>query len=177
MSTATVDVLRGIPILKNLNEDECRDLAEIAHVMTFNPGEVVLREGKQSQNLWVVLEGECEVFRKDDEDPSREIILARLGRHENFGEMSFFHPAPHSASVRAKSEVKLFRLGRSGFDRLIEAGNTAAYKLAYNSVESLAGRLRRMDDWVARLVKQAEDGGRLHEWSHFRNKLFTKWSL
>ncbi len=66
--------------------------------------------------------------------------------------MSFFSPATHSASVRAKTDVQLLRLARADYDDLIRDGVSAGYKVAYNVLQSMADRLRRMDDWVARLA-------------------------
>ena len=74
-------------------------------------------------------------------------------------------------------------------------GEQQLYDLAYNVVESVASRLRRMDDWVAELNAQlhpdangtvdgntagghmAEGKDKLPEWRQFRNKLFVGWNL
>ena len=80
------------------------------------------------------------------------MVLAELEPYSLFGEMSFFSPAPHSANVVAKTPVKLLSIARSDYDDLIRDGVSAAYKLAYNVVESVADRLRRMDEWIAELA-------------------------
>lgn len=179
MSAKTVacDTLRNIPIFEGLSDQECEEIGRAASVETFSPGEVILKQGKSSQNLWVVLEGTCEVVKQVDTGGNGgEIMLTTLEPYANFGEMSFFHSAPHSAGVRAKSQVKLLRLKREAYDKLINNGVQAAYKLAYNTVESLADRLRRMDDWVAELVRDTA-ARRKEEWAGFRNKLFDEWHL
>ena len=57
----------------------------------------------------------------------------------------------------------------------------AAYKLAYNIVESVANRLRRMDEWIAELSsdddKHADGEEKQPEWRKFRDKLFNGWNL
>ena len=99
------DSLRRIPLLHNLNESEVHQIADVLRLRTFAPGEYVIRQGDQSRDLWIVMEGECEVVRRlkpDEKDHHQEsLTLARLAQLAHFGEMSFFHPAPHSADVRA----------------------------------------------------------------------------
>lgn len=183
------DVLRKIPIFGRMNDTERRQLAEIGGTVSYAPGDVILRQGGNSQNLWVLLDGACEVVKDPDANQPRakEVRLAVLGPFSNFGEMSFFHPAPHSASVRAQSTVKLLRIERADYEELVEEGASAAYKLSCNAIDSLAERLRRMDEWVAELLlanspeaEPATDGvvaERVPEWSRFRDKLFTGWNL
>jgi CRP-like cAMP-binding protein len=105
-------------------------------------------------------------------------VLAELGKHSLFGEMSFFSPAPHSANVVAKTPLTLLSIARVDYDDLIRDGAVAAYKLAYNIVDSVAARLRRMDDWVEELsTSNNEDDDRRPEWRRFREKLFDGWNL
>jgi CRP/FNR family cyclic AMP-dependent transcriptional regulator len=148
---------------------------------TFAPGEKVIEQGKRSQYLWILLEGRCEVVKESHHDGA--VVLAVLEPFSLFGEMSFFSPAPHSANVVAKTPVKLLSIARPDYDDLIEDGVGAAYKLAYNVVETVAGKLRRMDEWITELSANHEappmagKQEKLPEWREFRNKLFDGWNL
>jgi CRP/FNR family cyclic AMP-dependent transcriptional regulator len=178
----TPDLLRSIPIFDKMNDTECRQLAEIATRKEFKVGEYVLRQGETCQNLWIVLDGACEVIRQPDNGQAKAegTLLAELQPYNNFGEMSFFHPAPHSADVRAKTPLTLLRIERADYQELVEEGASAAYKLSCNAIDCLAERLRRMDDWVADLLHEAAQsriGLSTSEWSRFRDKLFTGWNL
>ena len=173
-----IKTLHQIPAFRNFNESECHQLLDIAQEKAFVPGEKVVEQGKSSQNLWIVLEGQCEVVKQSDRDGT--IVLAQLEPFNLFGEMSFFSPAPHSADVLAKTPVKLLCISRTDYDDLIREGVGAAYKLAYNVVENVAGRLRRMDEWVAELTANSEHhtpNEKLPEWRRFRDKLFDGWNL
>lgn len=162
------EILRGLPLFANLSEAECNQLATVAEEHEFPTGETVLSQGKTSQNLWVLLDGTCEVFRVT---PDEEIVLAELPALSVFGEMSFFHAAPHSASVRAKTRVRLLRFERTKFDGLLAEGSPSAYKLAVNVVSTLAERVRKMDDWVVELMTRAGKKNE-PEWIQLRSKLF-----
>ncbi len=168
-------VLAEIPVFRYLEPDERRQLCDASSIQHFTAGENVLRQGKKSQNLWVLLKGECEVIRHGEDNGDEEIVLATLSPYSTFGEMSFFHAAPHSAGVRAKGNVDILRLKREAYDEMIENGATSAYKLALAAVETMADRLRKMDEWVAMLV--ADTSRQKREWSHFRTSLFGEWNL
>jgi CRP-like cAMP-binding protein len=173
-----MQVLRSIPLFQELNETECRQIAEVVQMHSFAAGDAVIRQGESSRNLWVMLEGTCEVVKRlaPDNPRSEAIVLATLEPYHYFGEMSFFHPAPHSADVVAKTNVKALRISHVDYQDLIAEGVWAAYKLAYNVVEELAERMRRMDDWVTELMLRQRVDGAQAEWSEFRNKLFRGWS-
>jgi len=173
------EILLRVPIFRGFNETECRQMADVAHVESYVPGEIILKQGDTGQNLWVMLEGKCEVVRFTDDSHAKQhpLVLALLEPFSHFGEMSFFHPAPHSASVRAQGAVKVLRIARVDYDDMIHEGIGAAYKLAYNSVESLADRLRRMDQWVAELASHEPSQEQVPEWTRFRNTLFSGWNL
>ena len=191
----SIDVLRKLPLFKNLNETECRQIAEICRQVSFQPGDCVLKCGDESQNLWVLLEGRCDVVKpRSADDPHREgLRLNTLEPFAIFGEMSFFHQAPHSANVVAQTPLVLLCIHRRDYEDLIRDGAWGAYKLAFNAVEILAERLRRMSDWVAELTRQPiapvapiaqvepasqkASEQRASEWGAFRDRLFANWNL
>jgi CRP-like cAMP-binding protein len=170
---------RDVPIFAGLNETECRQLTDIATVQRFVPGEVLVKQGEMSRTFSILLEGSCEVVRQFDELASLDeaVVLAVLGRYSHFGEMSFFKPAPHSASVRAKTTGQAIRIERVDYDDLILDGVWGAYKLAYNVTQTLADRLRRMDEWIGELMTHRPPEECEGEWTKFREKLFTEWNL
>ena len=186
---ASIEVFQKVPLFHNFNETECRQVAEIAQYKEFAPGDLIIRQGQRSQELWILLEGRCDVIKLTDaEKPHGEaVVLAALEPYSHFGEMSFFHSAPHSASVRARTTVQLLRIIRGDYEELIQEGCRAAYKLAYNTVECLAERLRKMDQWVADLMAKSSangdvtvtpiPGASVQEWSDFREKMLTSWNM
>lgn len=179
MTGVDVDVLAKLPIFEGLTADECLQLAEIAAPANFRAGETIIEQGTSSQVLWLVLEGTCEVVMRFSVNsvPHAPTVLAELGPESNFGEMSFFHRAPHSASVVAKTNVKLLRIEREKFDALIPLEGNAACKVALNTIETLADRLRRMGQWVAELTTEKPPHRKEPEWNQLRAKMFDGWKL
>lgn len=181
--TLNLDTLRKIPLLTGLNESEFRQIADVIRLRDFESGEYVIRQGDQSRDLWIVMEGQCEVVRRlkpgeqNNNHPAESLVLAVLEPFHHFGEMSFFHPAPHSADVRASGPLKLIQITHADYADMIQEGIWAAFKLAYNVVQQLAERLRRMDEWVAELANNPQAAANVPEFSRFRNKLFDGWTV
>jgi len=181
----TDDFLAKIPAFERMTTEERRQLAEIASLHEADAGEVLVHQGKESRRIWILLEGECEVVRSLEGSSKRgkQYHLASLEPFDHFGEMSFFEPHPHSASVTAKSPAKLMRIAHRDYQEMIDGECQSAYKFTYNIVNTLAHRLRRMDDWVTELLAEesqepSEDQSKPQsEWSIFREKLFGEWNL
>jgi CRP-like cAMP-binding protein len=158
-----------------MTADERQEIAVLLEARSFAPGETILEEGQSFQFIWVILSGSCHVVKAGRDDEERQLtVLEPAGV---FGEMSFFSPAPHSASVRAASRVDVVRLAREKYDMLLRLGSLAAYKLAFNTMSVLIDRLRKMDDWVCDHMAGSELRGQREEWADFQSKLFTGWQF
>ena len=70
----------------------------------FAPGDEIFREGDPAEDAYVIASGEVEIVKELD---GAEVILARLGAGEIFGEMGLVDDKPRSASARAVGEVSL----------------------------------------------------------------------
>ena len=174
--TLNLDTLRSIPLFHGLNESEFRQIAEVLRLREFAPGDYLIRQGDESRDLWIVVQGQCEVVRRlnaiDEKHRDGEsLVLAVLEAFDHFGEMSFYHPAPHSADVRASGPLELIQITHADYDDMIQEGVWAAFKLAYNVALELAERLRRMNEWVAELAVNPQAAANVPEFSRFRNKL------
>lgn len=174
MNQPSVETLRGLPLLEGMSDAELDSVAKAATIQEFAKGDVVLRQGTRTNVLWIVLEGKCDAFRVLP-DGREEIVLAQLGQGGSFGEMSFFTDANHSATVRAASDSRLVKIGREQFDEMVQHGCAGALKLTLNTVQTLAARLQRMDDWVSDLVTSTPRQKDEPEWARFRKQLFGEW--
>ena len=167
--------LAECPILQGMTSDERQAVLVLVEQETYPQGETILREGRSIQILWIIVRGECEVIKSTNSGDEQQ--LAILKPQAVFGEMSFFHYAPHSASVRTLTEVEVLRLSRERYDQLLLAGSTAASKIAFNTVKILSDRVRKMDDWMRDLVAKPEAVQHQQEWLNFRAKLYSDWQF
>ncbi len=163
------------PLFQDMSLDERHDvLARLVHE-SFPAGETILREGLSTQMLWIIVRGRCEVAKTMRDETEQQLAVLESGAV--FGEMSFFHAAPHSASVRALNEVEVLQLSRVHYDELEIACPSAASKIMLNTLKVLSERLRRMDDWTAEFVQRPESSRHYEEWRDFRAKLYSDWQF
>jgi CRP-like cAMP-binding protein len=164
------------PMFRGMTPSERQELVGLFDAGSYGPGDLILSEGDSIQRMWILLSGQCRVTKKTASGAEHELsVLEPFGV---FGEMSFFHPAPHSASVRALTAVETVCLSRARYDMLLRVGSFAAYKLAFNTMSVLIERLRKMDHWVAeRMESPHNNSNHSEEWQDFQSKLYTGWQF
>jgi len=79
---------------------------------TYDPGEVIFRQGDDGDCAYFVREGAVEVVQYAD---GNENVVAKLAHGEMFGEMALVNSAPRNATVRAVSKTTLALLGKQNF--------------------------------------------------------------
>ena len=163
------------PLFHGMTPAEREEIVSLLEPQSFHPEATILSEGPTLQCLWILMRGTVRVIKELSNGHIQE--LTRLEPLSVFGEMSFFAPAPHSASVQAVSEVEVSRLSREKYDMLLRIGSLAAYKLAYNTVGVLSERLRHMDELAANLGDGMPKTVHREELREFHSKLYSGWQF
>jgi CRP/FNR family transcriptional regulator, cyclic AMP receptor protein len=141
-TAATDNTLSKCPLFRGMNSAERQEIIPLLEGKSYAPGTTIISEGESHQHIWIILQGRCHVTKKARSGEARELWILDPGGV--FGEMSFFNPAPHSATVQATTEVELAHLSREKFEPLLHRGSVAAYKLAFNTMGVLIERLRKI---------------------------------
>jgi NADH dehydrogenase len=81
----------------------------------FEPGDIIFRQGDLGDSVYVIEEGECEVFR---EQKGNQEILATLGRGEYFGEMALLSDRTRNATLRARTAMDILIIPKADFNKL-----------------------------------------------------------
>lgn len=137
-----------------MSPDERQHVQQFAEYLTFEKGRTVIRERDEvPQGLWMLQRGKCQVVK--DLAGGAEQQMALLESGAIFGEMSFFDPAPHSATIRAVDESELMFLPVDKITELRVLDLSAAYKLITNAGQIMATKLRRMDRYTLDLFPAA----------------------
>jgi CRP-like cAMP-binding protein len=128
---AWADVLGTIPLFAGLSQRHLRRVAGQATMKRYAPFTAIVRVDDPGDAFYVILDGSAAVRRTG----KRSI---KLHRGDFFGELALLDPAPRLATVEAETEVLAMRLGRTGFQRVLEKEP----KVAVSMLRTLAARMR-----------------------------------
>jgi CRP/FNR family cyclic AMP-dependent transcriptional regulator len=163
------------PIFQGFSVEEYEQVLALLSQESYPKGHVIIDEGKSQQDLWIIVQGSCEVVKMNKSKSQQRLATIEAGAV--FGEMSFFQKAPHSATVRALTAVKVLRLTRENFEALQSRSPASAYKIAMSILAVMAQRIRRMDDWICDFIERPEGANHREEWHDFRSKLYADWQF
>jgi CRP-like cAMP-binding protein len=111
---------------------------------TYEDGELIIRQGDVGDCMFVIQEGEVEVFVEQD---GKEVHLAVRGEGDFVGEMALFEREVRSANVRAKGKARVLTVDKKNFLRRIHEDPSLAFRI----VQNMSHRIREMSAEVARL--------------------------
>ena len=93
----TAGLLARVPVFETLREEDLAQVADVAVPRSFRAGEVVFREGDDSDTCYVVRSGHARAVREHAD--GRQITLATFGPGDIFGELAMFEDERRSATV------------------------------------------------------------------------------
>jgi MFS family permease len=120
-------LLRSLPLFAPLGPPALESLARELVPVEAAAGEELVREGEPGELFYAVADGELEVSA--DGRP-----LRTLHRGDSFGEIALLRSVPRTASVRASTPARLYRLARGPFLAAV-----AAHPLASQEAERAVG--------------------------------------
>jgi CRP-like cAMP-binding protein len=140
----TAALLGRVPVFEALRPEDLVRVADVAVPRSFRGGEVVFREGDDSDTCYVVRSGHARAVREHAD--GRQITLATFGPGDFFGELAMFDDERRSATVEAVDALDV--LGIPGVD--MRALLTRHPEIAVKLVIALGRRLRAANERLAR---------------------------
>jgi CRP-like cAMP-binding protein len=145
-SEQTITLLHAVPAFSTLNEEELAQVADVTVPRTFGSGEVVFREGDQSDTCYIVRCGRARAVK--EHSVGRTITLASFASGDIFGELAMFDAERRSATVETLEETEVVAILGGDMRRLLRAHPDIAVKL-------LAALGRRLRETNERLTRQS----------------------
>ena len=102
------------PLFRDFSVDEMVAVIEGLRLLTFERGQVILREGQPGGSLYTLTSGRVRAFRKDA--AGKQSPIGDLHEGAFFGEMSILTGQPRMASVVALTRCELLELDRPTLD-------------------------------------------------------------
>jgi CRP/FNR family cyclic AMP-dependent transcriptional regulator len=146
MSSVSTALLRNVPLLSVLREDELALLSRVVARRSYARGSLILGTGDPTDSLYVLVSGHIKVFMSDLD--GKEVILAILGPNEFVGEMGLIDDSPRSANVVALEPCEVVCISKADFKRCL-ADN---FDMAMTVMRGLVKRLREADKQIGSLA-------------------------
>lgn len=136
MLNTEVDLLRRVPLFSGIEPARLKLLAYTSDVITYQPGQVIMRQGDVGDAAYVIITGDAEVSVATD---AGAIPVAQLHDGDFLGEIAILCDTPRTATITAKSNVKALRIRKEPFFQLLHQFP----EMAVEMTRLLAERLTR----------------------------------
>jgi predicted MFS family arabinose efflux permease len=133
-----IALLRSLPMFAPLPPPTLESLARGLELEVVPAGVDVIVQGDAGDRLYVVAEGEVDIVADG-------VLVTTLGRGAAVGEIALLYNVPRTATVRTRSEARLYALDRETF--LVSlTGQASAAKLAQGLAEERLAELKALRD-------------------------------
>jgi hypothetical protein len=93
----------------------CGAMTKVFHFLTYEPGENIITEGERGLTFYIVISGDCNVFKEGIGK------VAALTKGQSFGEIALTQGKDlRSATVQACTQVEVLRLHKVDYDHFVK---------------------------------------------------------
>jgi CRP/FNR family cyclic AMP-dependent transcriptional regulator len=133
-----IELLRRVWLFSELEDGELAQIARVSRERACRGGEVLVRQGESSGELFTVAQGRLRVISTSPE--GEEVLLSVIGPGEVFGELALLDDLPRSATVSAIEACRLLVVPRASFRPLLLQMPSLGLRL----LQVMAGHVRRL---------------------------------
>jgi CRP/FNR family transcriptional regulator, cyclic AMP receptor protein len=142
-------ILAGSVVFQGLSPADLAPVLAAAEIITRKPRDVIVREGTVGDGLYIVLEGEIEIYLPERAagggQRATRIRLNRLGPGRCLGEYGVIDDQPTSASASAVTATRLWFMPKAEFRKLVDRHDRVGRIVYGNLLRYLVSRLRGKD--------------------------------
>ncbi|MBN2552964.1 MAG: cyclic nucleotide-binding domain-containing protein [Spirochaetales bacterium] len=116
------------------------------YVKSFEPGEVLFKEGERGDVMFIIIQGEVEIRKQTSSQTTKTLITFHEG--DIFGEMALIEKKPRSATAIAVSPCRTLVMNEALLDSMIENNPDFAKKM----IRILSERIRKANLTIQNIV-------------------------
>ncbi len=139
-----VETLRAQPLFAELSTAQLRKVARLLHQRTYQPGEVVFREGDPGAGMYLITRGAVRIAMRLPDGVEQELALLQGGQF--FGEMALLESAPRSASAVAVQRTELLGFFQPDLESLVDRDSRLGSLILWNLARLMGSRLRAVSE-------------------------------
>lgn len=146
----STESLKKLDFFSEFTDVEINAISQVISEVDFIIGKHIFMEGDEGHTLHIVMTGEVKVTKKDHQGNDQILTLLKDG--DIFGEMSFLDGRPHSATITAIRNSRIYQIEKPDFDKFVDENPKAAYKIMKNIVFQVDSIVRRMNSTYVDMI-------------------------
>ena len=122
----------NIPLFRDMEDADIINLISVFKFSTYEPGEIIIKRGEISTNIFFIISGSCSVI-------VNKATVGTLKKYQIFGEFAFLLQQPRSATIKTTEETIIIKFK---FDeKLFHKYPFSFYMLYKNITEELIKKI------------------------------------
>ena len=121
------DLIRRVPVFSAIEPAKQKLLCFSSERLTFEPGQVMFREGDAPDAAYVLIAGTVEITVQA---PGGPVLVNTLGESDVVGETAIFGDVPRTATATAKTRIEALRVSKDLFLDLVRDNAEAAMQIS-----------------------------------------------
>lgn len=138
-------------LFQHLEPEELKDVLDAMFAVNPKAEEVIIQQGDEGDNFYVVDTGECQVEIETDGTVN---VVSDIGVGGSFGELALIYGTPRAATIRAKTDCELWAIDRDTYRRIL-MGSTIRKRKTYETFLNKVNILATLDKWERLSVADA----------------------
>ncbi|MEE9333199.1 MAG: cyclic nucleotide-binding and patatin-like phospholipase domain-containing protein [Granulosicoccaceae bacterium] len=128
-----------MPFIQDIDDERWRNLASHISFLDINEGEVLFSEGKQSENLYLVMSGEISLYMPASNEGEGFYLHSRT-KGETAGDFAVLNGGLNLVTAIAAKTTKLAKFPRFAFELLVDI-SPQVLALVYDTAADLSQRV------------------------------------
>lgn len=134
--TALAKAISKNVLFAHLDDNERSDIFDAMFPVTHIAGETVIQQGDEGDNFYVIDQGEVDVYVNGE-------WVTSISEGGSFGELALIYGTPRAATVKAKTDLKLWGIDRDSYRRIL-MGSTLRKRKMY---EEFLSKVSILGQW------------------------------
>lgn len=139
------EALAKFDFFREFNQKELWETVQISALITCNPGDVIVSEGEESSNIYVIIIGEADVLKGD-------VVINHMKPGSCFGELAYLDKASHLRTASVVASTMLVVLCIDG-ERLRRSSDALQARFSGALLRAMLAKIAQMN---SRFIAMAE---------------------
>jgi CRP-like cAMP-binding protein len=137
--TNKFDLCHEYPLFSELSAEQMYAVRQLCREECFYPGYTLFEDGEAATKMYVLVDGEIEVFFAIGE--AGMVQVDRVGAGEIFGCSALVPPYVHTSTARPKTRVEVLELDAAALRKLFEDDPRLAVSIQQYVIQCLLARI------------------------------------